>query len=565
MSLAEAVTALRLLKKDLDKTRLEKEDLRQQLIQSQTELASHGMEMEPEPSSHPQAGPSQEEYDAVLAANLTLTSKLESGSGAEAVAENSAMQSQIEVLNRSLSDFTASAEQDAIMHAQQIRMLEEELKTSNSNSNSNSNSVTREEKDQAVKAERERNVRDWGARLKKSKETNEVLQMEVQELKKNGQGGGGAEEEIQSLKQANAKGSEVVKQLRAKIVELTASGESQGTENGNLLDELSVLQSECESLKGEKVQVEIRLGEKMANDQANKTLQQEENGKLNDELVRMREAAQDSSTNNDQANKTLQEENGKLKDELVTIRQTVQSNSEANDQANNELQQQNIDSLSTAEQSLATAQSTITSLNNQLSTLQSTSESLQTDITQLNSTISSNKLSMDETKRAALQDCAMASDSCAAAQEEVSITQSPLANKTKLTLFHGSLAQCKNLKTQLALVMKEREQLASLLSSSTTKSAQQHAQQLEEARRMVTILTEKASSAEGTNDALRAQLDAATKQNAALTKRSERARVDSAMKEVRRDTGDAVTMQQQQQDKQDVLLDLNFKLEVSAI
>tara|TARA_B110000971_G_C19749655_1_gene381343 strand:+ start:100 stop:441 length:342 start_codon:yes stop_codon:yes gene_type:complete len=113
--------------------------------------------------------------------------------------------------------------------------------------------------------------------------------------------------------------------------------------------------------------------------------------------------------------------------------------------------------------------------------------------------------------------------------------------------------------------MKEREQLASLLSSSTTKSAQQHAQQLEEARRMVTILTEKASSAEGTNDALRAQLDAATKQNAALTKRSERARVDSAMKEVRRDTGDAVTMQQQQQDKQDVLLDLNFKLEVSAI
>ena len=82
---------------------------------------------------------------------------------------------------------------------------------------------------------------------------------------------------------------------------------------------------------------------------------------------------------------------------------------------------------------------------------------------------------------------------------------------------------------------------------------------------MVTILTEKASSAEGTNDALRAQLDAATKQNAALTKRSERARVDSAMKEVRRDTGDAVTMQQQQQDKQDVLLDLNFKLEVSAI
>ena len=196
MSLAEAVTALRLLKKDLDKTRLEKEDLRQQLIQSQTELASHGMEMEPEPSSHPQAGPSQEEYDAVLAANLTLTSKLESGSGAEAVAENSAMQSQIEVLNRSLSDFTASAEQDAIMHAQQIRMLEEELKTSNSNSNSNSNSVTREEKDQAVKAERERNVRDWGARLKKSKETNEVLQMEVQELKKNGQGGGGAEEEV---------------------------------------------------------------------------------------------------------------------------------------------------------------------------------------------------------------------------------------------------------------------------------------------------------------------------------------------------------------------------------
>ena len=132
----------------------------------------------------------------------------------------------------------------------------------------------------------------------------------------------------------------------------------------------------------------------------------------------------------------------------------------------------------------------------------------ESEISSVKKQLVDNNSSLNEKMAVALQDCADATNKATQAESKFS---EMYASFTQLQLKHAQL-------------LRDYETSSS---GSTTNS-----RQLEEARKMVSILTGKAQDAEETNLALKAQLDQASQENEALANRLERARAESAVKEV---------------------------------
>jgi hypothetical protein len=137
------------------------------------------------------------------------------------------------------------------------------------------------------------------------------------------------------------------------------------------------------------------------------------------------------------------------------------------------------------------------------------------------------KIAMDEKMGVALQECADMTVQATQAEKRISEMYEDNANKTNM--FNH--------------LQKQHEQLLRDYEVSNSGSTS-HIRQLEEARKMVTILTGKAQDSEETNLALKAQLDQASQENSALAARLERARAESAVKEVAKARGSVTQLSQ---------------------
>ena len=621
--LADAVKALKMVKADLDKTRLENEELKGQLQASeqqlrQQSLAHHnGLEMEPDNSEL------QEKLDAAL-----------------------------------------------------------------------------EEKNAAVKEERAKNARDWGARLKAAKEQTAKLQEELNKSKEGeggggGGGGGGNEEIVLSLKQQvttltqnNARGSAVVNELRTKVKELMAEneqvavledrlkdageeetrilsdrdtafaerdqlvaklremeakseagqageGELRGqlevaiSDSVNLKKQLESQEKSCEALANEREEARKQLVEKEsliaimqgecdvaarerdaaieerevivkerdaaaqecnrlkdAESKMSMKLQkqtasfEEMRAKMTGELdaERQKLKAIEARQGGEESSRLLGERDGAIaereklaakiaeyKEEIDKVKYQLECNEKTcemvagerdaaqNNLAENEKICEKVQSERDAAvkelENLESTEAQMVEIKEERDNLKIIHAKLQEElqnaggkekeVEELKNSVVAMQTKLNEEKEAALTDCVQASESCAAAQEEN-----------------------KNLKEQLQTLMAERERQAKV-SPSTPSSVNNIAlqQQLDEARKMVSILTSKVGSAEGTNSALRAQLDAATHQISALAQRSDRSRVDSAMKEAKVNAGDVV----QREESGGVVNNVNLRIEAEML